>query len=131
MKQCSLIELNQKSVFISFNKYTAYYKSFNNFNDYFRMGWQLHDSHGNSHGGSADAKGDGHGHKHGENLNIRAAFIHVLGDVVQSIGVFIAALVIHFKPEWQLADPICTFIFSLLVLFTTITILKDALLVSI
>lgn len=63
-------------------------------------------------------------------MNVRAAFIHVLGDVLQSIGVFCAALVIYFKPSWQLADPICTFIFSVIVLCTTIAILKDAVLVS-
>lgn len=85
------------------------------------MGWQLHDSHGHSHGG-----GGGHSD---ENINVRAAFIHVLGDVLQSIGVFIAALLIYFIPSWQLADPICTFVFSIVVLATTITILKDTLLV--
>ena len=31
------------------------------------------------------------------------------------------------QPEWKLADPICTFLFSILVLFTTINILKDTL----
>ena len=30
-------------------------------------------------------------------MNVRAAFIHVLGDFLQSIGVFIAALLIWFK----------------------------------
>lgn len=92
------------------------------------MGWQLHSPHGHSHGG-----GGGHGHggadDNGENINVRAAFIHVLGDVLQSIGVFIAALVIYFLPTWQLADPICTFLFSFIVLGTTITIMKDAILV--
>lgn len=32
-----------------------------------------------------------------ENVNVRAAFIHVLGDLLQSAGVFIAALIIWFK----------------------------------
>lgn len=64
-----------------------------------------------------------------KDLNVRAAFIHVLGDLVQSVGVFIAALMIYFKPEWKVADPICTFLFSILVLFTTLTILKDIVLV--
>ena len=41
------------------------------------------------------------------------------------VGVFIAALVIYFKPEWVIIDPICTFIFGILVLLTTIKILKD------
>ena len=29
------------------------------------------------------------------------------------------------QPEWKLADPICTFLFSLLVLLTTLNILKE------
>ena len=51
--------------------------------------------------------GGGHGHAHGgdvdpetgvakENINVRAAFIHVVGDFLQSLGVFIAALIIYF-----------------------------------
>lgn len=32
-----------------------------------------------------------------KDLNVRAAFIHVLGDLVQSVGVFLAALMIYFK----------------------------------
>ncbi|KAK6181244.1 hypothetical protein SNE40_009138 [Patella caerulea] len=64
-----------------------------------------------------------------KNINVRAAFIHVVGDIIQSIGVFVAALIIKFKPEekYRLADPICTFIFSLLVLITTIAVLRDTL----
>lgn len=61
---------------------------------------------------------------------VRAAFVHVVSDFVQSCGVFLTALVIYFQPEWKIFDPICTFIFSILVLFTTISIMKDAILVS-
>lgn len=64
------------------------------------------------------------------NMNVRAAFIHVIGDVIQSVGVFVAAIVIYFWPQYAIVDPICTFIFSIIVLFTTFTIMKDALLVS-
>ncbi|KAH8375718.1 hypothetical protein KR093_002690, partial [Drosophila rubida] len=63
------------------------------------------------------------------NMNVRAAFIHVIGDVIQSVGVFVAAGVIYFWPEYAIVDPICTFVFSIIVLFTTFTIMKDALLV--
>lgn len=65
--------------------------------------------------------------KEKRNINVRAAFIHVVGDLVQSFGVLIAAYIIYYKPEYKLADPICTFVFSILVLFTTITILVDIL----
>jgi zinc transporter 2 len=68
-----------------------------------------------------------HDHKHeAKNLNLRAAFIHAMGDLVQSIGVLIAAVVIKLNPDYIIADPICTFIFSILVLFTTLAILRDA-----
>ncbi|XP_013385051.1 zinc transporter 2-like [Lingula anatina] len=101
--------------------------------------------HGHSHGGGhGHSHGGGHGHSHGgghshgdydghgqqkkskKNLVIRAAFIHILGDLIQSVGVLIAAYIIRYKPEYKIADPICTFIFSILVLFTTITVLRDA-----
>jgi zinc transporter 2 len=59
------------------------------------------------------------------NINLRAAAIHVIGDFIQSVGVLIAALIIHFKPDYKIADPICTFIFSALVFATTVPILKD------
>lgn len=58
-------------------------------------------------------------------MNVRAAIIHLIGDVIQSIGVIIAAVIIYFKPEWSIADPITTLLFSVLVLFTTIPIFKD------
>jgi zinc transporter 2 len=58
-------------------------------------------------------------------MNIRAAIIHIIGDIVQSIGVVIAAIIIYFKPDWHIVDPICTFIFTILCLFTTIPIFRD------
>jgi len=112
-------------------------------NEHSHDGAHSHDAH--SHDGhSHELQGSqSHGHSHNEtdailskprkklkkDLNVRAAFIHVLGDLVQSVGVFLAALLIYFKPAWKIADPICTFMFSILVLLTTITILKDILLV--
>lgn len=91
------------------------------------MGWQLHSSHSHTH---SHGSGDNLTQRN-ENINVRAAFIHVLGDVLQSVGVFIAAIVIYFVPEWKLADPICTFLFSIVVLGTTFAIMKDTLVVSI
>lgn len=34
---------------------------------------------------------------HKQNINVRAAFIHVIGDFLQSVGVMIAAFIIYFK----------------------------------
>lgn len=99
------------------------------------MGFLLNQSghlHSHSHG---------HGHSHGPapvqvsgsqpqqrahgSLAVRAAFIHALGDLLQSVGVLIAAYIVRFKPEYKLADPICTYIFSVLVICTTFRIIRD------
>ncbi len=58
-------------------------------------------------------------------MNIRAAIIHVIGDIIQSIGVIIAALIIYFWPDATIADPICTLFFCTLCIFTTIPIFRD------
>ncbi|KAG9352235.1 hypothetical protein JZ751_020648 [Albula glossodonta] len=80
-------------------------------------------SHSHSHG---PPQQQGHSHQRGQgSLAVRAAFIHALGDLVQSIGVLIAAYIVRFKPAYKIADPICTYIFSILVLFTTVRIVRD------
>jgi len=48
-----------------------------------------------------------------------------MGDLIQSIGVIIAAIIMKIKPEWLVIDPICTFMFSVLVLATTIPIFRE------
>ncbi|KAJ8322015.1 LOW QUALITY PROTEIN: hypothetical protein KUTeg_000486 [Tegillarca granosa] len=77
--------------------------------------------HGHSHGSSHSSKGSkGYDHlnnaesgstshhsygsiqenstkKDDSNINVRAAFVHVIGDLIQSIGVLIAAFIIYFK----------------------------------
>ncbi|XP_041324753.1 zinc transporter 4 isoform X2 [Pyrgilauda ruficollis] len=88
-------------------------------------------SHPHSHvpqpSSPSTAQASSHGHSsHGHSsLAVRAAFVHALGDLVQSIGVLVAAYIIRFKPEYKIADPICTYVFSILVIFTTIRILCD------
>lgn len=64
--------------------------------------------------------------KEKENLNMRAAVVHIIGDMVQSVGVIIAGIIININPEkYSIADPICAFLFTILVLMTTIPIFKD------
>uniref|UniRef100_A0A8B9VWV2 Probable proton-coupled zinc antiporter SLC30A3 n=1 Tax=Anas zonorhyncha TaxID=75864 RepID=A0A8B9VWV2_9AVES len=68
-----------------------------------------------------------HGHGTGgyEHTSVRAAFVHVVGDLLQSIGVLVAATIIYFKPQCKIADPISTLFFSVFVLGSTLTILRD------
>ncbi|KRW99793.1 hypothetical protein PPERSA_07870 [Pseudocohnilembus persalinus] len=73
-------------------------------------------------------------HNHDENyhnnLNLRSAMIHVIGDLLQSIGVIIAALIIFFGGQkCVIADPICTFLFSIIVLITTKNVIKECILI--
>lgn len=64
-----------------------------------------------------------------ENPILRATVIHILGDMIQSLGVLIASIIIHiFQDSHPLivrADPICTFIFGIIVLSTSIPISRD------
>lgn len=84
-----------------------------------------HHSHSHSLPSNSPTTGSGR-HSHGQDsLAVRAAFVHALGDLVQSVGVLIAAYIIRFKPEYKIADPICTYVFSLLVAFTTFRIIWD------
>ncbi|TBU01642.1 Co/Zn/Cd transporter [Hamiltosporidium tvaerminnensis] len=63
------------------------------------------------------------------NLNIRAAYVHVIGDMIQSIGVILASIITVLYPNFHIVDVFCTMIFSILVLSTTGLIIKDALLI--
>jgi len=58
-----------------------------------------------------------------KNINVDAAYLHVLGDLLMSVGVTIAATVIYFCPTDEYAwskyvDPACTLLFSILVCLT-------------
>lgn len=57
------------------------------------------------------------------NINLDAAFVHVLSDAIQSAGVMFAAGLIWYEPSWTIADPLCTFLFSVMVLYTTLGIM--------
>lgn len=61
------------------------------------------------------------------NINLQGAYLHVLGDSIQSIGVMVGGAIIWYKPEWKIIDLICTLIFSVVVLGTTITMLRNIL----
>lgn len=61
-----------------------------------------------------------------ENLNLRAAMIHVIGDLVQSIGVFLASILILIYPSAKFADPLCTLLFSVIVFMTTVRLFRES-----
>lgn len=71
-----------------------------------------------------------------QSLAVRAAIVHVIGDIVQSVGVCIAAALIWSFSDrwpdqngisyWYRLDPVCTIGFSGLVLMTSISTVQDA-----
>jgi cobalt-zinc-cadmium efflux system protein len=65
------------------------------------------------------------GHEHTD-LNVKSAFLHVLGDTISSGGVIIASLVIMLT-GWQLADPITSGIVGLIIIFGGGRVIKEAL----
>ena len=60
-----------------------------------------------------------------ENLNIRGAVLHVLGDLLGSIAA-IAAAVIIFTTGWVLADPILSVLVAVLILRSAWFLFKDS-----
>jgi len=86
-----------------------------------------HHDHGAHNNNQQQPRKRKHSHSH-TNVNVRAAFIHAIGDLLQSIGVLIAAALIWYDEEtFRIADPICTLIFSVIVLFTTVNLMRDLL----
>jgi len=60
------------------------------------------------------------------NLNVRAAFLHVIGDLLGSIGAIVAALLIMLF-GWGWADALASVIVALLVLVSAWRVLRDSL----
>lgn len=60
-----------------------------------------------------------------ENLNVRSAFLHVIGDLLGSVGAIIAAVLIMLF-GWYIADPIASIIVSVLVLYSGWNVLKES-----
>lgn len=63
-------------------------------------------------------------HSHG-NLNTRAAYLHVMGDLLGSVGALIAALVVILT-GWTLADPIVSVLISLLIIAGSWRLLRES-----
>jgi len=65
----------------------------------------------------------GHSHK---DLNIKSAWLHVLGDTLSSVGVIISGVIIYYT-EWPYADPIASILIGLIILFGGIRVVREAL----
>lgn len=61
----------------------------------------------------------------GESLNLRGAYLHVLGDLLASVGTITAAVVI-LTTGWWIADPIISVIVALLILYSSIKLVRES-----
>ncbi|USK62461.1 cation diffusion facilitator family transporter [Peribacillus asahii] len=59
------------------------------------------------------------------NLNVRSAFLHVLGDMLGSVGAIVAALLMIFF-GWGIADPIASIIVAILIIISGWRVTKDS-----
>jgi len=61
-----------------------------------------------------------------ENLNVKSAFLHVIGDAMSSAGVIIGGIIMKIT-DWYLIDPILSFVIGFIILFGAIRINREAL----
>jgi cobalt-zinc-cadmium efflux system protein len=59
------------------------------------------------------------------NMNVRSAFLHVLGDMLGSVGAIAAGLLIYFF-NWNLADPIASVMVAILIVISGWRVTKDS-----
>jgi cobalt-zinc-cadmium efflux system protein len=65
-----------------------------------------------------------HGHHH-HDLNVRGAYLHIMGDVLGSVGAIAAAVVIQ-TTGWLPADPIISILISLLILGSAWRLIRES-----
>lgn len=63
------------------------------------------------------------GHK--DNLNMRGAFLHVLGDLLGSVAAVVAGVLIIWR-GWRWADPVFSVVISLLIIYSSWRLVADA-----
>ncbi len=59
------------------------------------------------------------------NINVRSAYLHIIGDALGSVGAIIAGLLMLLF-SWYIADPIISVIVALLILKSAWRVIKDA-----
>jgi cobalt-zinc-cadmium efflux system protein len=59
-------------------------------------------------------------------LNIRSAYLHMLGDVLGSIGIIAGAIIIRYT-GWQRVDPLLSILIGALIIWTAWDVIKECL----
>ena len=69
--------------------------------------------------------GGEHGKHEAEDVNVRSAFLHVMGDAISSIGVIAAAIIIS-RTGWTLADPIVSIFIGFIIIAGSFSVIRDS-----
>ena len=73
-----------------------------------------------------DQEGHQSGHETRQNLNLRSAFLHVLGDAISSVGVIVAAILIGFTgANWL--DPLISVMIGVIIVISAWRVLRSSL----
>jgi cobalt-zinc-cadmium efflux system protein len=65
-----------------------------------------------------------HGDHH-HNLNVKGAYLHIMSDLLGSLGAIVAGLLVWFF-HWNLADPILSLVIAAFILINSVGLLRDA-----
>ncbi len=63
---------------------------------------------------------------HGNDLNLRATFLHQIGDAASCVAIIVGAVMIHYT-GWISVDPILSILMSIFIIWTAWDIFKDSL----
>ncbi len=88
------------------------------------MGHHHSDEHEHEHEHDHDHDHD-HDHGHKRDLNIRAAYIHVLADAVTSVGAIIALLFGKYF-HWRILDPLIGIVGAIIILSWSWSLIKES-----
>jgi solute carrier family 30 (zinc transporter), member 5/7 len=78
-----------------------------------------HDHSGHDHSGHSHSH---HDHDH-ENENLYGVFLHILADCLGSVGVIVSSMLVKYYGLY-IADPICSFIISLMILASSVPFIQ-------
>jgi zinc transporter 5/7 len=86
------------------------------------------DEHEHDHDHDHEDHHDHHHHDHGPNENLYGVFLHILADLLGSVGVIASSILIMLF-GWYITDAICSAITSVLILVSVIPLLKSSVMV--
>ncbi|KAJ3270695.1 hypothetical protein HDV01_007519 [Terramyces sp. JEL0728] len=88
-------------------------------------GGHSHSEEGHSHDGHNH---EGHSHGHAHDMNMHGVFLHILGDLLTSLGVITAVLIIIFVDQpWTIyVDPTMSLLITFIIINSTIPLVRSA-----